>query len=557
MKMKSIIYSVAAASIAMMGFDAMACTNLLAGKNATIDGSVLISYAADSHTLYGDLQYLPAADHKPGDMREIREWDTGKHLGNIPEVAHTYAVVGNINEHQVTVAESTFGGRHELADTTKDAIIDYGSLIYLALQRSRTAREAIKVMTDLVAKYGYCSEGESFSIGDPNELWVMEMIGKGGKEKGAVWVAIRIPDDCISAHANQSRIYRIPLKDKQNCMYSKDVISFARKMGYFSGKDEDFEFSRAYSPADFGTLRGCDARAWSYFNRFKSGMDAYLPFINGKKGAEVMPLYVKPDRKLSCRDVQNMMRDHFEGTPFDMTNDPGAKILYDVPYRWRPMTFKVDGVEYTNERAIATQQTGFVLVSQMRSWLPDAIGGVHWFGVDDANTAVFVPMYCCMTSIPKSYAMETADLYNFSTESAFWVNNWVANQAYTRYSFMIKDIRKVQNELEDGYASRQAALEAEALAMHKQDPAKAVAMLNDYSNRAAQDATARYLKLAQYLLVKYLDGNMKKEKDGDFERSKTGYPVYPHFPGYPQEYYKAIVTDKNAADNLRVVQPEE
>ena len=557
MKMKSIIYSVAAASIAMMGFDAMACTNLLAGKNATIDGSVLISYAADSHTLYGDLQYLPAADHKPGDMREIREWDTGKHLGNIPEVAHTYAVVGNINEHQVTVAESTFGGRHELADTTKDAIIDYGSLIYLALQRSRTAREAIKVMTDLVAKYGYCSEGESFSIGDPNELWVMEMIGKGGKEKGAVWVAIRIPDDCISAHANQSRIYRIPLKDKQNCMYSKDVISFARKMGYFSGKDEDFEFSRAYSPADFGTLRGCDARAWSYFNRFKSGMDAYLPFINGKKGAEVMPLYVKPDRKLSCRDVQNMMRDHFEGTPFDMTNDPGAKILYDVPYRWRPMTFKVDGVEYTNERAIATQQTGFVLVSQMRSWLPDAIGGVHWFGVDDANTAVFVPMYCCMTSIPKSYAMETADLYNFSTESAFWVNNWVANQAYTRYSFMIKDIRKVQNELEDGYASHQAALEAEALALHKQDPAKAVAMLNDYSNRAAQDATARYLKLAQYLLVKYLDGNMKKEKDGDFERSKTGYPVYPHFPGYPQEYYKAIVTDKNAADNLRVVQPEE
>ena len=556
MKMKSIIYSVAAASIAMMGFDAMACTNLLAGKNATIDGSVLISYAADSHTLYGDLQYLPAADHKPGDMREIREWDTGKHLGNIPEVAHTYAVVGNINEHQVTVAESTFGGRHELADTTKDAIIDYGSLIYLALQRSRTAREAIKVMTDLVAKYGYCSEGESFSIGDPNELWVMEMIGKGGKEKGAVWVAIRIPDDCISAHANQSRIYRIPLKDKQNCMYSKDVISFARKMGYFSGKDEDFEFSRAYSPADFGTLRGCDARAWSYFNRFKSGMDAYLPFINGKKGAEVMPLYVKPDRKLSCRDVQNMMRDHFEGTPFDMTNDPGAKILYDVPYRWRPMTFKVDGVEYTNERAIATQQTGFVLVSQMRSWLPDAIGGIHWFGVDDANTAVFVPMYCCMTSIPKSYAMETADLYNFSTESAFWVNNWVANQAYTRYSFMIKDIRKVQNALEDGYANRQASLEAEALALHKQDPAKAVAMLNDYSNRSAQDATASYLKLAQYLLVKYLDGNMKKEKDGEFERSKTGYPVYPHFPGYPQEYYKAIVTDKNAADNLKVVEPE-
>ena len=450
MKMKSIIYSVAAASIAMMGFDAMACTNLLAGKNATIDGSVLISYAADSHTLYGDLQYLPAADHKPGDMREIREWDTGKHLGYIPEVAHTYAVVGNINEHQVTVAESTFGGRHELADTTKDAIIDYGSLIYLALQRSRTAREAIKVMTDLVAKYGYCSEGESFSIGDPNELWVMEMIGKGGKEKGAVWVAIRIPDDCISAHANQSRIYRIPLKDKQNCMYSKDVISFARKMGYFSGKDEDFEFSRAYSPADFGTLRGCDARAWSYFNRFKSGMDAYLPFINGKKGAEVMPLYVKPDRKLSCRDVQNMMRDHFEGTPFDMTKDPGAKNYFDVPYRYRPMDFTVNGVKYSHERAIATQQTGFSFVASINDGRHDAMRGILWFGVDDANTCVYVPVFNSTPEAPHQLAHGNGDMYTISWDAMFWTNNYVANQAYNRYSQMIGDIRRVQGGLEDG-----------------------------------------------------------------------------------------------------------
>ena len=554
MKMKSIIYSVAAASIAMMGFDAMACTNLLAGKNATIDGSVLISYAADSHTLYGDLQYLPAADHKPGDMREIREWDTGKHLGYIPEVAHTYAVVGNINEHQVTVAESTFGGRHELADTTKDAIIDYGSLIYLALQRSRTAREAIKVMTDLVAKYGYCSEGESFSIGDPNELWVMEMIGKGGKEKGAVWVAIRIPDDCISAHANQSRIYRIPLKDKQNCMYSKDVISFARKMGYFSGKDEDFEFSRTYSPADFGTLRGCDARAWSYFNRFKSGMDAYLPFINGKKGAEVMPLYVKPDRKLSCRDVQNMMRDHFEGTPFDMTKDPGAKNYFDVPYRYRPMDFTVNGVKYSHERAIATQQTGWVFVSQMRANLPDPVGGCLWFGVDDANTAVFLPMYCSITEVPESYRQGKADLYTFDFDAAFWVNNLVANQAYHRYSQMIPDIRKVQGEIEDKCANDQPAIESRAVELLKTNRDEAIQYLTNYSVNTAQNATARYQDLAKYLFVKYLDGNRKKEKDGKFLRNEYGMPAQPDFPGYTQDYYNQFGIP--SCDHLKEVEPE-
>ena len=552
--MKSIIYSVAAASIAMMGIDAMACTNLLAGKNATIDGSVLISYAADSHTLYGDLQYLPAADHKPGDMREVREWDTGKPLGYIPEVAHTYAVVGNINEHQVTIAESTFGGRHELTDTTKDAIIDYGSLIYIALQRSRTAREAIKVMTDLVAKHGYCSEGESFSIGDPNELWVMEMIGKGGKEKGAVWVAIRIPDDCISAHANQSRIYRIPLKDKQNCMYSKDVISFARKMGYFSGKDEDFEFSRAYAPADFGTLRGCDARAWSYFNRFKSGMDAYLPFINGKKGAEVMPLYVKPDRKLSCRDVQNMMRDHYEGTPFDMTKDPGAKNYFDVPYRYRPMGFTVNGVKYSHERAIATQQTGWVFVSQMRANLPDPVGGCLWFGVDDANTAVFVPMYCCITEVPESYRQGKADLYNFDFEAAFWVNNLVANQAYHRYSQMIPDIRKVQGEIEDKCANDQPAIESRAVELLKTNRTEAIQYLTNYSANTAQNATARYQDLAKYLFVKYLDGNRKKEKDGKFLRNEYGMPAQPDFTGYTQDYYNQFGIP--SCDHLKEVEPE-
>lgn len=538
--------------MALMGgnFSADACTNLLAGKKATNDGSTLITYAADSHTLYGDLQYLPAADHAKGEMRKVYDWDSGKYLGEIPEVAHTYAVIGNINEHQVTIAESTFGGRHELADTTKDAIIDYGSLMYIALQRSRTAREAITVMTDLVARYGYCSEGESFSIGDPNEIWVMEMVGKAGREKGAVWVAIRIPDDCISGHANQSRIYRFPLNDKQNCLYSKDVIKFARDMGYFNGKDAEFEFSTAYAPSDFGSLRGCDARVWSFFNRYKSGMDAYLPFINGKKGAEVMPLYVRPDSLLSVRRMQDMMRDHFEGTPFDMTQDPGAKNYYDVPYRYRPMSFKVDGEEYTQERAIATQQTGFVFVSQMRSWLPNPVGGVIWFGVDDANTAVFVPIYCSITEVPASYARGKADLYNFDFDAAFWVNNLIANQAYHRYSQMIPDIRKVQGELETSFEVQQAQVDAKAVAILKSNPAEAVEFLTNYSVNTAQNATKRYQDLAKYLFVKYLDGNIKHEKDGQFERNEWGTPVQPTFGGYTQDYYNTVA--RGSGDRLKV-----
>ena len=531
-----------------------ACTNLLVGKNASADGSALITYAADAHTIYGDLQYLPAADHKPGAMRSIDDWDTGLHHGEIPEVAHTYAVVGNMNEHQLTIAETTYGGRHELTDTTAGAIMDYGSLIYVTLQRARTAREAIQVMTDLVERYGYNSEGESFSIGDPNEVWIMDMIGKGGKEKGAVWVAVRIPDDCIAGHANQSRIYRFPLKDKNNCLSSKDVISFARRMGYFNGKDADFEFSTAYAPSDFGSLRGCDARVWSYFNRFKSGMDAYLPFIRGKKGAETMPLYVKPDRKISVRDLQEMMRDHFEGTPFDMTKDPGATNYWGVPYRWRPMEFNVDGETYSMERAIATQQTGWVMVAQMRAWMPDAVGGVLWFGVDDANTAVFVPMYCCMTEVPASYARGQADLYTLNWNSAFWVNNWVANQAYSRYSLMIDDIRKVQRDLEDNFEKQQPGIEAQALALHKTQPTAAVELLTNYSINAGQDATARYRQLGEYLFVKYLDGNVKKEKNGEFERNEAGMPVQPTWPGYTQDYYETVV--HGSGDRLKVIEPE-
>ncbi len=538
----------------MMGWGAQshACTNLIAGKKATVDGSTMITYAADSHTLFGFLDYYPAADHKAGDMRKVYDWDTGKYLSEIPEVAHTYKVVGNINEHQVTIAESTWGGRHECEDTTGK--VDYGSLIYIGLQRAKTAREAIKVMTDLVAQWGYCSEGESFSIGDPNEVWVLEMIGKGGKEKGAVWVAIRIPDDCISAHANQARIHKIPFKDKENCMYSKDVVSFARKMGWFNGKDEDFDFSLTYCPPDYGTLRGCDARAWSFFNKYTAGMDRYLPYLEGKKGAEIMPLYVKPDRLLSVRNMQNMMRDHFEGTPYDMTQDPGAKNYFGVPYRYRPMEFVVDSVTYCHERAIATQQTGFVFCTQMRSWLPDPVGGIIWFGVDDANTAVFVPMYCCINEVPESYREGKGDLYTFDFDAAFWVNNLIANQCYHRYSQMIPDVRRVQQGIEDAFQAQQPQVEAKALAIYKNNPADAVEFLTNYSVNSAQATTRKYQDLAKYLFVKFLDGNIKKEKDGKFERNPYGNPVSPKYGGYTQDYFETIV--KGSGDYLRVKEIE-
>ena len=546
------------ALLALAGWTAAdACTNLLVGKNASVDGSTIITYAADSHTLFGDLQYLPAADHPAGAMRKIVDWDSGKPMGEIPEVAHTYAVVGNMNEHQVTIAESTWGGREELWDLNGKSIIDYGSLMYIALQRSKTAREAIKVMTDLVAKYGYASEGESFSIGDPNEIWIMDMIGKGPDELGAVWVAIRIPDDCIAGHANNPRIWKFNMKDKKNVMYSKDVISFAKKKGLYSGKDADFAFAPVYQKFDAGALRGCDARVWSYFNRFHKGMDAYLPFIYGKTNADadVMPLYVKPDRKISVRDIQNMMRDHFEGTPFDMTVDPGAATAYGVPYRWRPMDFEVDGVKYSQERAIATQQTGWVFAAQMRSWLPDEVGGCFWFGVDDANTAVFVPMYCSITQVPESYRQGKADMYTLDWECAFWVNNWVANQAYHRYSQMIGDIRKVQGAIEDNFAKQQSVIEAEATSLLTTDRDAAIRLLTNYSVNAGQDATARYKKLGEYLFVKYLDGNIKKEENGKFKRNEHGTPASPTFAGYTQEYYDMLIKGPNGGDRLKVEEP--
>lgn len=526
--------------------EAIACTGLLVGKKASVDGSVMISYAADSHTLYGELYRWPAAKWPKGSMLDIYEWDTNKFLGKIPQVEETYSVIGNMNEHQLAITESTFGGREELIDST--GIMDYGSLIYVTLQRCKTAREAIKTMTDLVKEYGYYSTGESFSIADKNEVWIMEMIGKGVGNKGAVWVAIRIPDDCISAHANQSRIQQIPFDDKENCIYSPDVVSFAREKGYFKGKDKDFSFQQAYCPYDFGGLRGCEARVWSFFRKYDKSMDQYTDLIKGDATKKPMPLYIKPDRLLSVQDVQACMRDHYEGTDLDMTKDAGAGP-YKVPYRWRPSRFEVDGQLYTNERAIATQQTGFVIVPQLRSWLPDAIGGILWFGVDDADMAVFTPLYCSIQASPECYRVGNGDMMNFSWTSAFWIHNWVANMAYHKYSYMIKDIRLVQQELENGFQEALPAIDKAAQELYNKDPKEAVKFLTWYSTTTADQTTERWKKLGEYLLVKYIDGNMKKEKDGKFMQNGYGLSEYPEFPGYDEEFYRNIV--KSAGERLK------
>ena len=545
MKKKGLL--VACCALLLSGVEAIACTGLLVGNKASIDGSVMISYAADSHGLYGEMYHWPAATWPKGATLDVVEWDTGKPLGTIAQVERTYNVVGNMNEHQLAITESTFGGRRELRDTA--GIMDYGSLIYITLQRAKTAREAIKVMTDLVAEYGYYSGGETFSIADKHEAWVMEMVGKGPGRKGAIWVAIRIPDDCISAHANQSRIQQIPFDDKENCLYAPDVVSFAREKGYFKGKDADFSFQQAYCPYDFGALRGCEARVWSFFRQYDSTMDQYTDFIKGDPTKQPMPLYIKPNRKLSVQDVQQGMRNHFEGTDLDMTKDAGAGP-YKVPYRWRPMTFKVDGVEYTNERAIATQQTGFVIVPQMREWLPDEIGGILWFGVDDADMAVFNPVYASSVRVPECYRVGNGDLLNFSWTSAFWMHNWVANMAYHKYSFMIQDIRKVQQELENHYQEMIPAIDKAAQELYAKDPKEAVEFLTWFSTSTADNATARWKKLGEYLVVKYIDGNVKKEENGQFKRNAYGLPAYPDFPGYDEEYYRSIV--KSAGERLKV-----
>lgn len=537
---KNLITMGLCAVFALGATPAFACTNLIATKGAMADGSNVVTYAADSHTLYGELYHQPAADHAKGTMRKVVEWDTGKYLGEIPEVPHTYNVVGNMNEHQLVIAESTWGGRKECQDTTGNAIIDYGSLIYITLQRAKTAREAIDVMADLVKKYGYASSGESFSIADKDEVWVMELIGKGA-EKGAVWIAVRIPDGAISGHANQPRIRQVNFKDKNNVKYSRDVVDFARKKGWYKGADKDFSFADVYEEYDYGTLRGCDARVWSFFRRFNKDADKYYAWCNGES-TEPMPLYIFPDRKITLAEMQERMRDHFEDTPFAMTEDVGAGPN-KVPYRWRPMSYTVDGKEYMHERAIATQQTGWSFVAQCRPELPDPVGGVLWFGTDDTNTCVYMPFYCSMTEIPLEVRVGNGDMNKYSDTSNFWMTNRVANQAYHRYDLMIPDIRKVQGALETKYQTTLPETDASLTAMYKNgDTTSLVAAVNTHGAQIAKEATDAYRDLDRYLLVRFMDGNMKKVDDnGNFIYTSDGMPTAPEWPGYNKEYFDNIV----------------
>ena len=524
-----------------------ACTNLIVGKNASTDGSTIVSYSADSYGLFGELYHYPAGIHKKGTMIDIHEWDTGKYLGQIEQARQTFNVIGNMNEFQLTIGETTFGGRPELVDST--GVIDYGSLIYLGLQRSRTAREAIRVMTELVEEYGYYSSGESFTIADPNEVWIMEMIGKGPGVKGAVWVAVRVPDDCIAAHANQSRIHQFDMNDKENCMYSPDVISFAREKGFFNGKNKDFSFANAYSPLDFGMRRYCEARVWSYFNMFTDQGQQFLPYITGESDTP-MPLFVKPNRKISVQDIKNAMRDHYEGTPLDLSQDFGAGP-HHAPYRLSPLEFEVDGQKYFNERPISTQQTGFVFVAQMRADLPDAVGGVLWFGVDDANMTVFTPVYCCTNQVPTCYSrVDGADYITFSWKSSFWVFNWVANMVYPRYDLLIDDVRATQSDLETILNQAQKGIETAALGLLQTDATAAKRLLTNYTCMTAQNTLDVWKHLGEYLVVKYSDGVIRRTRDGKFERNSIGQPAGVIRPGYPKDFLKEYV--KQTGDRYKM-----
>ena len=514
-----------AALLCLASAPGLACTNYLVTKGASADGSTMITYAADSHVLYGELYYSAPGRHAPGTLRDVYEWDTGKYLGKIAEAPVTYSVVGNMNEHQVSIGETTWGGRKELRDPK--AIVDYGSLMYIALQRAKTAREAIQVMTSLVAEYGYASSGETFSIADANEVWIMDLIGKGLDNKGAVWVVRRVPEGYISGHANAPRIRQFPLNDAQNTLYSPDVITFARNKGWYTGSDKDFSFADTYSPPRFGAQRACDSRVWCMFNRARPSDPINSDWVKGVDGAEPLPLWIKPDHKLTVVDVMRYMRDHFEGTDLDMTMDIGAGP-YQLPYRWRPMGWKVDGVEYLHERATSTQQTGFSFVAQARSWLPNPIGGVLWFGVDDTYSTVYFPAYCGATAVPHSYAVGNGSFTQFTWDSAFWVFNWVSNYAYLRYSEMIQDIQVVQRELEDGFLAEQAEVDAAALALHQQAPRLARDYLTQYSQRSGDAVVARWRKLGEQLLYKYLDGNVKNEL-GEVKH-----------PPYPEAWYRAV-----------------
>ena len=544
-------------ALALWSSNSNACTNFLVTPGASVNGTAMITYAADAHVLYGELYFKPAADYPPGAMLDVYEWDTNKFLGRIPQLSHTYSTVGNMNEHQVAIGETTYGGKRELRDST--GIVDYGSLMYITLQRARTAREAIKIMGELVAEYGYASSGESFSIADPNEVRIMELIGKGNemvteggkaynKYKGAVWVAVKIPDGYISGHANQARIQQFPLDDPENCIYASDVISFAREKGYYDGTDEDFSFSATYAPISFGGARFCDMRVWSFFKNINDDMDQYFDYVKGEDLETRMPLYIKPNRKISNKDLMNFMRDHLEGTELDMTKDAGAGP-FGLPYRWRPLTWEYDGKMYVNERATATQQTGFSFVAESRPMKPDWLGGILWFGIDDAAATTYVPMYCGMTRVPESYAVGNGDLLTYSETAAFWAFSFVSNFSYLRYNVMMEDVRKVQTELEEKYITEIAAIDAAATVLNETNPELAREFITNYSVNMGDYTVQRYKELGQFLLVKYIDGNIKKEENGQFLRSKEGYPLSPNQPGYSEQWKDIVV--KDAGKNLK------
>ena len=549
------IFASAMMAVAMMGCvsEAEACSNFIVGKKASVDGSVMCSYSADDYGMFQYLCHYPAAKHAKGEMRKIFDWDSNKYYGEIPEAAETYNVIGNINEWQVTIGETTYGGREEMVDST--GIMDYGSLIYVALQRSKSAREAIKVMTTLANTYGYNSGGETFTICDPNEAWIMEMMGKGAGSKGAVWVALRIPDDAICAHANQSRIGKFNMKDKKNVMYAKDVVSFARSKGWFKGKDADFSWKMAYAKPDFSGRRFCDARAWAMLNHFYD-MSPYLDWALGKNpDAQDMPLWVVPNKKVSVQDVENVMRDHYEGTPLSVADgsDIGGGI-WEMPYRPTPLMYKVDGKQYFNERPVSTQQSGFVFVSQMRSWLPREIGGVFWFANDDANMAAFTPVYCSMTERPECYNTPGADALHFSKKNAYWVCNMTSNMVYPRYSLMFPTLKEVRDSLDNSYFAAQAGVEKKAQELYAQNPQAAVKYLNDYSVEKAQQMLARWNQLFEFMVVKYNDMIIKPtDKNGTFKKTPYGLGATPVRPGYPEKFAKQLV--KQSGDKFLV--PEE
>ncbi len=537
-----------------------ACTNFLITKGASKDGSVMITYSADSHVLYGELYFWPARNWPAGSMTDIYEWDTGKYLGKIPQVSRTYSVIGNMNQYQLSIGETTFGGREELADP--DGIIDYGSLIYLTLQRAKSAREAIVVFSNLLTEWGYASSGESFSIADKNEAWILELTGKGPGKKGAVWVARRIPDGYISGHANHPRITTFPLADGVRSITSKeldkiynpdveivyawDVIDVARSYGWFTGKDETFSFSDTYAPLDFSAARFCEARVWAGFNTVNSQMGQYLDYAMGENLNNRMPLWIKPDRKLEASDVMSMMRNYYQDSPMDMTKDVGAGP-YGSTVRWRPMQWEVDGVKYIHERAISTQQTGFSFVAQSRSWLPDPVGGIFWFGVDDTYYTVYTPVYCGATSVPEAYAVGNGDMMTFSDDAAFWVFNQVTNFAYTRTRLLIGDLQKKQSELENRYFTETSEVDRIAAALFEKKPSKAVKYITEYSVNTGNKTVSEWKELYRFLFTKYVDGNVKEARP-----VPDGYKYYTPAvsqPGYGEDWLRVIVN--STGDKLK------